>query len=304
MAILKTLTVNGETYTVVPLVPAASVTLLASDWVSNDGDYSQVVELEGVTSDTKVDLQPTPEQVAIFYHKTLAFVAENKDGVVTVYSIGDKPENDYTIQVTMTEVDHEGAIRGNTVGLPNPQADWNQTDPTKADYIKNKPDIKDGVTSWNDLTDKPFGAVGEDTEIFPATPLPFQFDGALGTVSVSPSPIVLIDGETYRVVYDGEEHELVCFSQNGALLLIHSELDDNGDPTDGTFAISYNPTLETGGTAVVIINDSTSTANHTFALYHMSIKKLDVKYLPMDAIMASVDARIDAYIAEALGGEF
>lgn len=119
MAILKTLTVNGETYTVVPLVPAASVTLLASDWVSNDGDYSQVVELEGVTSDTKVDLQPTPEQVAIFYHKTLAFVAENKDGVVTVYSIGDKPENDYTIQVTMTEVDHEGAIRGNTVGLPN-----------------------------------------------------------------------------------------------------------------------------------------------------------------------------------------
>ena len=33
-------------------------------------------------------------------------------------------------------------IVGNTVGVPNPQSDWNQTDETKADFIKNKPDIK------------------------------------------------------------------------------------------------------------------------------------------------------------------
>lgn len=32
-------------------------------------------------------------------------------------------------------------IVGNTVGIPNPQSDWNQTDKTKADYIRNKPDI-------------------------------------------------------------------------------------------------------------------------------------------------------------------
>ena len=30
-------------------------------------------------------------------------------------------------------------IRGNVVGVPNPQADWNQTDETKANYIRNKP---------------------------------------------------------------------------------------------------------------------------------------------------------------------
>ena len=30
-------------------------------------------------------------------------------------------------------------IRGNTIGIPNPQPDWNQTDSTQADYIKNKP---------------------------------------------------------------------------------------------------------------------------------------------------------------------
>ena len=32
-------------------------------------------------------------------------------------------------------------IIGNTTATPNPQPDWNQTNETKADYIKNKPDI-------------------------------------------------------------------------------------------------------------------------------------------------------------------
>ena len=31
-------------------------------------------------------------------------------------------------------------IIGNTTATPNPRPDWAQTDPTKADYIKNKPD--------------------------------------------------------------------------------------------------------------------------------------------------------------------
>ena len=33
-------------------------------------------------------------------------------------------------------------IIGNTTSTPNPRPDWNQTDETKADYIKNKPDIE------------------------------------------------------------------------------------------------------------------------------------------------------------------
>ena len=32
-------------------------------------------------------------------------------------------------------------IRGNTVGTTMPRPDWNQTNPAKADYIKNKPDL-------------------------------------------------------------------------------------------------------------------------------------------------------------------
>ena len=46
-------------------------------------------------------------------------------------------------------------IEGNIVGLPSPRSDWNQTDEKKADYIKNKPQIKDlgYIQSIYDLDD-------------------------------------------------------------------------------------------------------------------------------------------------------
>ena len=63
------------------------------------------MEIEGVTENSQVDLTPDVQQLAIFYNKDLTFVTENEEGVVTVYAIGQKPTNDYTIQVTITEVD-------------------------------------------------------------------------------------------------------------------------------------------------------------------------------------------------------
>lgn len=33
------------------------------------------------------------------------------------------------------------SIMGNVVGVPTPRADWAQTDPAKADFIRNKPDL-------------------------------------------------------------------------------------------------------------------------------------------------------------------
>lgn len=82
----------------------SEVTLLADSWVGDESPYSQVVALEGVTEYSQVDLTPSIEQLAIFHDKDLAFVTENDGGVVTVYALGDKPANDYTIQVTITEV--------------------------------------------------------------------------------------------------------------------------------------------------------------------------------------------------------
>lgn len=87
-----------------PAARLAYVTILASKWVVNGIVCSQVVDIEGITPYSKIDLLPSVEQLTIFHDKDLAFVTENDDGVVTVYAVGDKPQNDYTIQVAITEV--------------------------------------------------------------------------------------------------------------------------------------------------------------------------------------------------------
>lgn len=81
------------------------VSLLASAWVTvEDQLHSQVVTMSGINARSKVDLQPSAEQLAIFHDKDIAFVTENDGGIITVFAIGDKPTNDYTIQATITEV--------------------------------------------------------------------------------------------------------------------------------------------------------------------------------------------------------
>ena len=87
-----------------PIATIGTVKLLAANWVGEGNLYSQVVHIDGVTENSQVDLTPSVEQLVIFYEKDLTFVTENEGGIVTVYAIGQKPENDYTIQVTITEV--------------------------------------------------------------------------------------------------------------------------------------------------------------------------------------------------------
>jgi hypothetical protein len=83
------------------------VTLLGDKWVGDASPYSQVVSIDGVTENSQVDLTPSAEQLSAFWEKDIAFVTENVAGVVTVYCIGQKPQNDYTMQVTITEVAYE-----------------------------------------------------------------------------------------------------------------------------------------------------------------------------------------------------
>lgn len=143
MGVMRTLTLNGVTYKVESSVPTTdTVTLKAADWLGDTSPYSQVVAVGGVTSLTKVDLQPTMDQVDAMYSQSVGFFTVNEGGVVTARAVGSRPTEDFVFQITMTEVEGGGArIKGNTVGFPNPQPDWNQTNTTQADYIKNKPPI-------------------------------------------------------------------------------------------------------------------------------------------------------------------
>jgi hypothetical protein len=100
----KKIQILGSLFPAVPTVRIAEIDLLSANWVGEESPYYQVVDIEGVTEYSQVDLTPSIEQLVVFYQKDLGFVTENEDGVVTVYAIGQKPENDYKIQVTITEV--------------------------------------------------------------------------------------------------------------------------------------------------------------------------------------------------------
>ena len=81
-----------------------TITLRADQWVGATSPWSQVVSINGTTANSKVDLLPTAEQVEEMQDNDIAFMAENNDGVVTMYAIYGKPEVDYEMQVLITEV--------------------------------------------------------------------------------------------------------------------------------------------------------------------------------------------------------
>lgn len=81
-----------------------SVTMLESAWIANGNMYSQVVACGGVNVNSKIDLQPTPEQIISLQDTEISLMASNNNGVVTIYAIGGKPMYDYTMNVLITEV--------------------------------------------------------------------------------------------------------------------------------------------------------------------------------------------------------
>lgn len=97
---------------------SASVTLPPAAWqpvLDDDGSeipnrYYQPVTVNGatITQNSKIDLQPSPADLAIFHEKDITFTAINSGGNVRVCVIGQKPTQEYTIQVTVTEVSVNG----------------------------------------------------------------------------------------------------------------------------------------------------------------------------------------------------
>lgn len=91
-----------------------SITLYADKWeqvLNADGEavvdtYSQVVTVDNavITANSKIDLNPNPDQLLDFYDLGVALTTENDGGVITVYVVGDVLAKSYNIQATVTEV--------------------------------------------------------------------------------------------------------------------------------------------------------------------------------------------------------
>lgn len=82
----------------------STITLVANNWSGESNPWSQIVTINGVTANSKIDLQPTAAQIVELQDSDIALMAENNYGTITVYAFGSKPTIDYTMQVTLTEV--------------------------------------------------------------------------------------------------------------------------------------------------------------------------------------------------------
>jgi hypothetical protein len=81
-----------------------SVHLPVANWVGDTKLYSQVVTIEGVSATSKIDLQPTPEQLIELQDIECSLMAVNDNGIITVYALHFKPEVDYTMNAIISEV--------------------------------------------------------------------------------------------------------------------------------------------------------------------------------------------------------
>ena len=126
-----------------------TITLDVNEWSEitcesdpNLGYYGQTVNLDNITKYSRLDLQPDADTLAEFQNLNLVFSTENKNGIITVYSVGDMPLKSYTMQATIVEtepVTNNDKVVGIPIGTPTTKSDWAQEDESKADYIKNKP---------------------------------------------------------------------------------------------------------------------------------------------------------------------
>ena len=90
---------------VVPVLPrVATITLNANAWSGNSEPFSQSVEIATVTTSSKIDLQPSAQQIVDLQNSETSLMIENIGGVLTCYAIGNKPTVNYTMQVLIQEV--------------------------------------------------------------------------------------------------------------------------------------------------------------------------------------------------------
>lgn len=119
-----------------------SVTLPVSGWKNAVSPFMQVVTVNGVSLNSKIDLQADVTKAEKL--KRTALLAVNDSGTVTVYAIGDKPDSDLSLQAVLTDVvkSTTGGIYGGILGTLAPRGDFGEEDPEEPDYIENRPTEK------------------------------------------------------------------------------------------------------------------------------------------------------------------
>lgn len=234
-----------------------------------------------------------------------------------------KPDSDLTYAQLMVG---DGETTVSNLECINPQADWNQINSTQPDFIKNKPEIlstdqiQELITTnapsqiqsdWNQndseqvdfIKNKPFGI--DNTATF--SPL---FENVIFTttnLSDSENPIFGYEFSSignlsplYKVVLDGIEYICELKDMEGTKYignLAHVPLDgliDTGEP----FLVLFEDASS------LFIDDVDQSTIHEASFYSndgSAIKKIELIYLPTDAIQDQINSELDSKLNKKFG---
>lgn len=160
------------------------------------------------------------------------------------------------------------------------QPDWNQNDPTAADYIKNRTHYDEQtVIEWDGDTT---GLVGANGVLYKVSDvIPAKSDVLGGTITLSNGSAITITPDMTGMT-DGDSFTIAEFA-----LIIASA---------GVFSDKGFSFTETG---IYFMSGSNV---HTSKLVYGSTKTIDPKYLPSDAVLPSVTAADNGKVLKVVNG--
>ena len=86
-------------------VKKAALSLTAASWAGSASPYTQSVTITGITVNSKVDIQMDATALGVLIDSgTSAIWIENNNGTLTAKALGEKPNANLSVQVTITEV--------------------------------------------------------------------------------------------------------------------------------------------------------------------------------------------------------
>lgn len=141
------------------------------------------------------------------------------------------------------------------------------------------PESSGGASSWNDLTDKPFGKEGEENYLVSPMDLQFVYGDAYPDEPITVDPADFTAGNILYVVWNGTIYETTVQYHNMAMYNYIG-----GTANDGTSIPFSIMDIDGNGTLTIsdYTNNPTGTISFALAKSLAVIKTLDPVYLPID----------------------